>query len=169
MSVTRTVDRPHEDRSAAALDPAALVAELAAFPGELGRAMADRSDETLTRPASDGGWGVVENVCHLRDWEEVFLDRVRAVIERDDAELPAFDDELWAIEHDYRGDDPRRALATFQDHRRKVVRLLEELPQERWARRARHEVQGELTLRRLVEQMLRHDDEHLAQIREALA
>lgn len=150
-------------------DTAALVAALAGFPDDIGRALADRPAEALSRPASDGGWGVVENVCHLRDWEGVFLDRLRAVSERDDAELPAFDDELWAIEHDYRGDDPRRALATFRERRNDTVRLLEGLQEGLWGRHAQHEVHGDVTLRRLVEQIKRHDDEHLAQIREALA
>ena len=41
---------------------------------------ADRDD--LTRPAPDGGWGVVEILPHLRDWEDIYFDRAVAIAER---------------------------------------------------------------------------------------
>lgn len=147
----------------------ALVTSLAAFPEELERTLADRSPEALTRPGRDGGWGVIENLCHLRDWEAVLLERVRAVIDGEHPALPAYDDELWAIERDYRGDDPRRVLATFRQHRTALVRLLTGLSAEAWARYGRHEVHGDVTVTWLIKHALEHDDEHLAQIREVLA
>jgi len=148
---------------------AALVAALAAFPEELGRTLADRPAEALTRPASDGGWGVVENVCHLRDWEAIFLARARAMVDGVEPALPAYDDELWAIERDYRGDDPWRALAEFAGQRAELVRVLEGLPADGWQRRGRHEHHGEISIGWLAEEVRRHDEGHLAQIREALA
>ncbi len=151
-------DRPHE-----------LIAALAAFPDDIARLIAGRSVEALKRPASDGGWGVVENLCHLRDWEQIFLDRARAIVEQERPELPAFDDELWAIERDYRGQDPSRVFDQFRQLRRSLVTLLEGLPAEAWQRQGVHADLGPITLEGLVERVIAHDQEHVAQIREALA
>ncbi|MDP9362870.1 MAG: DinB family protein [Chloroflexota bacterium] len=151
------------------VDEASLVDSLAAFLDELERAIAGRPVETLVRPASDGGWGVIENLCHLRDWEEVFLARARALVEQDRPSLPAYDDELWAIERDYRGQDPMRVVQRFRALRADLVALLRGADPVAWSRVGVHEVHGEVTLRWLAEQAYRHGDEHLGQIREALA
>lgn len=146
-----------------------LLAALASFPGELERTLGDHPPEALVRPASDGGWGVIENLCHLRDWEAVYLERVRAIIDRDHPDLAAYDDELWPIERDYRGDDPGRALAAFRERRAAVAALLATLDADGWRRGGRHEIDGEVNMRGLAERLRRHDDRHLSQIRDALA
>jgi hypothetical protein len=145
------------------------LAELAAYPDELAGLWAGRAAESLVRPASDGGWSVVENLCHLRDWEEIFLARAKAVIEQERPELPAYDDELWPIEHDYRRQQPERVFEQFRETRRRLVALLAGSPPEVWQRAGHHELRGELTIRGLVEMLRTHGEEHRAQIREALS
>ena len=146
-----------------------LVDDLAALPDELAQTVAGRPPEALVRPASDGGWGVVENLCHLRDWEAIFLERARAIVEQENPDLPAYDDELWAIERDYRGQDPERVLQQLRGLRGQLVELLRGLPPEAWPRRGRHAIHGDITLRWLVEHVRDHGEGHLVQIREALA
>ena len=158
---------PSADAASDAHD--ALVAALAAFPEDLARSLAGHPKEALVRPASDGGWGVVENLCHLRDWEQIFLERARAIVERERPELPAYDDELWAIERDYRGQDPARVLDQLRDLRGELVALLRGLPADAWSRVGVHGLHGEITLRWLAEHVREHGEEHLAQLREALA
>ena len=151
------------------VDEEALVGSLAAFLDELERAIVGRPAETLVRPASDGGWAVIDNLCHLRDWEEVFLARARALVEQDRPSLPAYDDELWAIERDYRGQDPARVVQRFRALRADLVALLRGADRAAWSRVGVHDVHGEVTLRWIAEQANRHGDEHLGQIRETLA
>lgn len=162
------LDDPEVAAAVSPADVAALVDDLASFPLEIERAFVDHSLEALTRPASDGGWGVVENVCHLRDWESVYLERATAMLERDNPRLPAYDDELWPIERDYRGDNPRRALATFRERRAELSSLLASLSSADWRRSGRHQSRGETTILKMVESIHHHDDRHLAQIRDAL-
>ena len=146
-----------------------LLARLKVFPDELARLLAGRSREALERPARDGGWGVIENLCHLRDWEQVFLDRSRAIIREDRPELPAYDDELWAIERDYRGQDPGHVFEEFRELRMELVQLLEGRPDAAMASVGHHAALGDITLRWVAEHVLRHGEQHLQQIREALA
>ena len=149
--------------------PDEIVSALAAMPGGLERMLDGRPEEALMRPARDGGWGVVEVLPHLRDWEEIFGQRVQAILTTDHPSLESFDDELWAIERDYRGQDPMATLAHFRELREDLVDKVRDLPPEAWERTAEHEVHGPITLGWLVDRITSHDTEHCEQIRDALA
>jgi hypothetical protein len=146
-----------------------LVRELASLPGELERMVRGQSDEALLRPSSGGGWSFVEIVCHLLDWEEVFLGRLESVLSEENPELPAFDGGLWEIEHDYRSQDPDRVLARFGEVRGRFANRLAELPPDSWQRSGDHRLHGPVTVDWLATQVRDHSREHLAQIRDALA
>ncbi len=121
------------------------------------------------RPSRDGGWGVVEVLAHLRDWEEVFLERLELTATEDDPFLPAQDDELWPIERDYRGQDPARTLDRFREDRAKTLAFLHGLPADDWNRPANHGIVGAVTILWLADHICDHDAEHLEQVRDALA
>jgi hypothetical protein len=147
-----------------------VLEELAEFPDAFHRAvLANADDEALYEPAEDGGWGVVEIIPHLRDWEEIYFDRARAIVDQDRPHLPAFDDELWAIERDYRGQDPRQTFERFRSLRQEFVAFLGALPPEAWQRTGIHGAYGEITLLWMADHIANHDREHLDQARNALA
>ncbi|MDQ3656516.1 MAG: DinB family protein [Chloroflexota bacterium] len=146
-----------------------LIPVLAAFPDELGRMLQGYSVEALKRPASDGGWGVIENLGHLRDWEEIFLSRVETLIAEDDPRLPVFDDQLWEIEHDYRGQDPHKILDRLRNQRQQLVDVLVALPPAAWSRYGRVGAEDKVTLDTIVQRIRHHDGEHARAIAEALA
>jgi hypothetical protein len=146
-----------------------ILAALATFPDELARVIFGSHDpDALTRPASDGGWGVVEIIPHLRDWEEIYLDRAKRIVEDDHPHLPGFDDELWSIERDYRGQDPTETMEDFRRLRQEHVHFLEALPPDAWARPGTHGYYGEITLHWMEDHVTEHDQEHLQQARDAL-
>jgi hypothetical protein len=146
-----------------------VLTALAAMPEELGRSITNHSIEDLTRPSRDGGWGVIEVLCHLRDWDEIFLERFRATVEQDRPFLPTYDDELWPIERDYRGQDPAKTFERYRELREQVVALLAGLPPEAWERPADHGAYGEVSLHWMADHVSNHDREHLEQVRDALA
>jgi hypothetical protein len=147
----------------------AILASLPTTPDDLGRLLKDRDNEDLLRPSRDGGWGVVEILAHLRDWEEVFLERLKTVGVEDNPFLPVQDDELWPIERDYRGQNPENALEQFRGRRAGSIALLQGLDAGEWERPARHGSFGDVTLHWLADHMCDHDQEHLDQARDALA
>jgi uncharacterized damage-inducible protein DinB len=149
--------------------PEEIISALGAFPDDLGRAISGVSDpEALYRPASDGGWGVVEILPHLRDWEEIYFERITKLIEEDRPYLPGYDDTLWSIERDYRGQDPQETFESFRTLRERTVELLRSLPASAWTRSGEHGFFGEITLQWLANHMVDHDQEHLQQVRDAL-
>ena len=155
--------------TAADATPERIIADLKAFPDDLSRLLADQPKEALLAPASDGGLGVVELLPHLRDWEQIFLGRVDQILIEDDPVLPAFDDELWAIERDYRGQDPAVVLREFLSLRADLVEHLAHADEESWHRTAEHETYGEITLLWLAGQIVASDADHATRIREALS
>jgi hypothetical protein len=149
--------------------PESIVAALGAFPDTLSRLLADQPRDALLAPASDGGPGVVELLPHLRDWEQIFLGRIEAVLTQDHPVLPAFDDDLWAIERDYRGQDPGRVLGEFLSLRAALLDLLATAGPDAWTRTADHETAGEIDLLWLGARLVQSDSDHITEMRAALS
>jgi hypothetical protein len=149
-------------------EDAQLLRQLASYPDYLRQRLSGVPVDVLRRPARDGGWSVLENLCHERDWEEVFLGRMHAVITDDRPELPALDDSLWEIERNYCRQDPHRVLDQFAELRREFVALMHAAPPEAWNRVGIHGVHGPVDARWIARQLREHDKEHDAQIRDTL-
>ena len=142
---------------------------LAAVPVALERLIDGKSSETLTQPSQDGGWGVVEIIPHLRDWEQITHDRVDRILNEELPQLEDVDDSLWAIEHDYGSQDPHKVFAEFREMRAQLVERLEALEPKAWQRRAHIAGRGEATLQCLLNEVHAHNTERLAEARDALA
>lgn len=148
--------------------PEAVLRALAGLPTELERLIDGKSDDVLTQPAQDGGWGMVEILSHLRDWEEVFHGRLWAMLERDRPHLAIHDDSLWAIERNYREQNPRQVFARFRELRRALTARVEGLDEAEWRRVGIHPRRGEITVHRLLDRLCDHDANHLERARDVL-
>ena len=147
-----------------------IIEELASFPDEFERIiLRGKEQEDLRKPASDGGWGVVEILPHLRDWEAIYLERARRIVNDDHPHLSSYDDTLWSIERDYRGQDPHQVFAELRGLRAELVEFLSALSPEAWTRTGQHGYYGDITLAWLCDHICEHDHEHLEQSRDALA
>ena len=144
---------------------------LAALEGVLvdfQRLMDGRSREDLQRPAQDGGWGVVEILPHLLDWEQIVHERVERILAEDRPELEEYDDSLWAIEHEYGAQDPHQVFRRFSELRRELVARLRELDDAAWQRTAVLGRRGDITLQQMMNGIVDHDAKHLAQARDVI-
>lgn len=155
------------DASGRSID--AIRTALAAVPDELGRLLADRSQDELSQPSQDGGWGIVEILPHFVDWEGVIRSRVERIVGEDTPELEEHDDSLWAIEHDYSSQDPQTALAAFRTQRLALVDLLETLDDAAWNRAAILPKHGVITMHWLLNNVCDHDARHVMQVKDVLA
>ncbi|HYJ12215.1 MAG TPA: DinB family protein [Thermomicrobiales bacterium] len=148
---------------------ASVIAALGAVPVELGRLIEGRSREDLIQPAQDGGWGLVEIISHLRDWEVIHVERLEQVLAEDPATVQEHDDSLWAIEHGYRDLDPRETFTEFAHLREQLVERLASLAPSEWQRIVILPKRGRVTLHWLMSSLYDHDTKHLVQAREVLA
>ena len=77
----------------------------------LGNILQNLPDD-LARQLRDGddGWSIIEIVCHLRDFDQIFYDRALMMLNLTHPQLPAFDHEAMAIERDYQKPNAGRCL-----------------------------------------------------------
>ena len=143
---------------------------LAATRDELVAMVGEVDAETLAhRPAPDA-WAGVEVVCHLRDLEESFLDRLTLILAAEEPRFPTTHPGRWAIERQYLRQDARAAAATFAARRTETLTLLAALPSAAWERAGRQaDSRGRRTVDDFLTVMAWHDENHLAQLRRALA
>ena len=155
-------------RPAPTRDRATILSALVAVLVDFERLLEGKSQEVLTQPSHDGGWGMVEILPHMRDWEEINHRRIARILEEDRPTLESLDDSLWSIEHDYSSQDPHKTFEQFRDLRSALVAHVSDLDDEAWARGAVLEGTGEISLHWLLDDICEHDVVHLAQAREVL-
>jgi hypothetical protein len=149
--------------------PRDLIDSMAAAPDALEGILVDVDADLAGRArGGDEGWNVVQVVCHLRDAEERAVERLRAMRDEDRPSLAAYDQDAWAIERGYAGEDLRTALASFAGHRSEHVAALRSLPAAAWERAGNHEEQGLITILNHTIHIATHDLQHLAQVARAL-
>jgi RimJ/RimL family protein N-acetyltransferase len=167
--------------SAAPPGPAAALAEYAALPrddrlarlartgAELAGAVVAANAATLARRPAPQSWAAVEVLCHLRDTEESFLQRMQLIVATDEPRFATTNPDRWATDRQYLANDAAAALATFRTRRHETLVFVGGLAADDWAR-AGHQMdsRGRRTIDDFVTLMAWHDDNHLAQLRRAL-
>ena len=133
-------------------------------PEILSHTVQNLTPEQLRKQPAPGEWSILEVICHLRDIEEVSLNRFRAIRDTDDAAVKGADANELARIGNYLADDPARALAAFTEKRLTHVAELKALTPEQWERTGRHATLGSLSILNNALHATWHDTNHLGQI-----
>jgi hypothetical protein len=145
-----------------------MLERMGRLPERIIRLIEHESLEDLRRAGPGGSWGAVEHVAHLRDFDDVSLDRIDQILSEDDPELDLFDTDVRAIERNYHAQNPFETAEEFRRARSELVNRLDGLQDEEWNRTARHPDSGRITLEKLVQQLDEHDEEHFHALRDVL-
>ena len=126
----------------------------------------DQEIATTRRDPNDGdkGWTTLEVLCHLRDYDRIFLDRARLMLAEADPPLPGYDHERLAIERRYNGQELAVVLADLQTSRAEFIAFFEVLDGAQWQRAGIHPERGRFTMDDALMQVGQHDAIHLEQI-----
>jgi hypothetical protein len=108
---------------------------------------------------------VKEIVGHLRDAAEVYHKRIYMMSTQTDPVLEPYDPDAYARDHGYMERDLEDMVRDMRLFRSNTVSLLTSLVNWNWARTGRHLEDGRLSIRQIVEHMIEHEAEHLADIR----
>ncbi len=164
------------------------LARLAKTPNELAAAIRGQSDAALSRRASDG-WSAKDAICHLRDIEELCIVRYHLMLAMDSPKVFVvgapprgaaawgigwavpfpLDPDRWREERQYERNDASEALAAFRRRRGEALALLNNLSLSQWQRTSIHPEHGRVTFEEWTAGVASHDDNHLAQLKRALA
>lgn len=146
------------------------LARLAATARELRDALDGADAASLARRPAPEAWAAVEIVCHLRDVEESFHERLTRILGEDEPRFPTTNPARWALERQYVRQDARHAAEVFESRRDETLALLRGLAPGAWTR-AGHQVdsRGRRTVEDFLTVMAWHDENHLAQLARALS
>ncbi len=112
----------------------------------------------------DENWSVVEVLCHLRDAEEIALQRTQAMRDQENPAIAGYDQAALARERNYAEADFHAALAAFIAFRERHVAALSALDAAQWERAGQHQAMGQITIFSHAIHMAAHDAIHCAQI-----
>jgi hypothetical protein len=158
-SIEDYAGRPREER----------LARIARTPDELADAVRSANAAMLANRPAPKSWAPTEVICHLRDNEEWFLERMRLIVAMDLPRFVATNPDRWAEERQYLTNDAAVALTAFTRRRRETLEFLRPLDAAAWARAGLHtDSRGRRTIDEFLSVMAWHDDNHLDQLRRAL-
>ncbi len=158
-SVEEYAQRPRAER----------LARIVRTPAELEDAVRGATAVALGRRPTPTSWAATEVICHLRDNEEWFLERMKLVVAMDLPRFVATNPDRWAEERQYLTNDGALALGAFTRRRGETLDFLRKLPPDGWVRAGVHaDSRGRRTIDEFLSVMAWHDDNHLDQLRRAL-
>lgn len=120
--------------------------------------------EARSARGGDENWSIVEVICHLRDAEEISLQRMQAMRDQDHPKITGYDQEVLARERNYNEADLPTALHAFIAFREHHIAALSALSSEGWDRSGEHNEFGRITIFAHTLHKVSHDAIHCAQI-----
>ena len=135
----------------------------------IGSIIRSKSPEAM-RTYRDGGdgWTTLEIMCHLRDFENVYLQRARLTLEQDNPDLPFPDPNQLVIDNRYNEQDIEAVYREWVEAREAYVTLLEGVDDEQGERPANHPTRGPFTLHDQLFLTVWHDTNHIEQMTRTL-
>lgn len=133
---------------------------LARAPGQL-REVAAAAGEP---PA--GEWGAGEISAHMAAGEFFYLERLNQLLNQDNPYLHSFVPAADARMQELLAQDLAANVAEYGNLRGETVSLLMGMTLVDWQRTGMHPTLGEISIEEVVEEMIDHDADHFAQLRE---
>jgi hypothetical protein len=143
------------------------VAKLGSTPQQAEALVRGLSEEQLSWRASENTFSLRENVLHLRDIDiEGYERRVRLILVEDYPVLPDVDGGRLRVERNYNAQPVAPALEDLRRAREASMERLKACSEADLERTAELEGVGVITLLRLLEFWMEHDQSHLADMAE---
>jgi uncharacterized damage-inducible protein DinB len=143
-----------------------LIADYLAGPQKLRAAVAGLNREQLRAQPVAGKWSTHQCVCHIADFEPVYLDRIKRVIAQDEPTMFGGDPDLFAAKLYYDARDTEAELQLIAACRAHLGAILKQLAPADFQRTGIHNEAGPLTLEKLLRNVTNHIPHHIAFIEE---
>jgi uncharacterized damage-inducible protein DinB len=138
-----------------------LIEKYASGPALLRQAVAGLTREQLLARPIPGKWSTLELVCHIADFEPVYVDRMKRIIAENEPTMFSGDPDLFAQKLAYHERDLDEELAVIDACRAQMTRILRTLPAEAFQRRGNHSENGPMTLEQILSNIAGHIPHHL--------
>jgi hypothetical protein len=138
-----------------------LVRDYQNGPKMLREAIAGMTPEQLKAKPIPGKWSTLEVICHLSDFEPVYVERMKRTIAMEKPALLGADEKLFADKLCYDQRDVKEELNLIDVTRNQMARILRAIPLEAWSREGMHNERGALSLEKLVTSITNHIQHHM--------
>jgi uncharacterized damage-inducible protein DinB len=115
------------------------------------------------------GWTALEVLCHMRDYESIFFERLSLTVEEDLPPLPNPNPDELAAERRYNEQDLATVYDEWTAQRTKLLDYLENLDEAAWGRQGDHPRRGRMTAQDQLTLIAWHDVNHIEQMTRILA
>lgn len=146
-----------------------LIDEYAAGPAELRKLVAGLTSEQVRARPIPGKWSTLEVVCHLSDFEPVYLDRMKVILTQDKPTFFGRDENAFAAKFAYHERDLAEELSVIESCRQSMSRILRTLSAADFQRLGIHSEAGEMNLESLLRRVTGHLTHHAKFIAEKRA
>jgi len=151
------------------MDYAQLIDEYLAGPQTLRAAVAGMTAEQLDARPIPGKWSTKQVICHIADFEPVYVDRMKRVIAENEPTMFSGDPNLFAARLAYDQRDVAVELEFIALARKHMGPILRSLKPEDFQRTGIHSVRGPVALEKLLQQITNHIPHHIKFIDEKRA
>jgi hypothetical protein len=129
----------------------------------------NREQATQLRDPNDGdkGWTVLQVVCHVRDFDPIFLARARQMVNENNPTFVGYDVDEMASK--YGSEDLMTAYNQLVESRKQAVEYFKSLNDEQWLCPGTHPIYGPFSVTDQAQQFCSHDSIHIEQILKILA
>jgi len=140
-----------------------IIETLKHLPERIESELAGVSREAMRHRPAEGEWSIIEVVGHLADSATVWHTRLYSVWSMTDPLFVPFDGDDWVRAHAYQDSELPAVVSQIRRERLEIVDLLEDAVD--WTRTGQQPGVGRRSLKQFAEFLIRHDEEHLNQIR----
>lgn len=125
-------------------------------------------DEELSKTYRDGSWTVRQLVHHIADSQLNMYQRLKLALTDDSPTVPAFNDELWAIQPDTEL-PVDCSIKMLEGINERIVALGHSLTKKQISRTFVLQNDGEIAVATKIAKLAWHEEHHLAHIKVALS
>lgn len=144
------------------------LAETETYTARLRETVDGLSKEALQKKYREDSWTVQQLVHHIADSQLIMFQRLKLALTADNPTVPAFDQDLWALQPDT--ELPiESSIRILEGINARIVSLGHQLTQAQLDRTFTHAVDGEITVATKIAKLAWHEEHHLAHIKIALA
>lgn len=128
-------------------------------------------EQSQTLRDGDDGWTILEIMCHVRDYQEIFMGRAQQMLNEDNPTLTPYDAvarEAMITEREYAKQNLREVFTDYVATRYTFIALLESLNDADLDRIGTHPMTGTIAVATPIYHTTLHDADHTEQIARVL-
>jgi uncharacterized damage-inducible protein DinB len=146
-----------------------LIEDYLAGGHQLRAAVAGMTTDQLDDRPIPGKWSTKEVICHIADFEPIYVDRMKRVFAENEPTLFGGDPDLFASRLVYDRRDAAVELDFIEATRKHMAPILRSLKPKDFQRKGNHSEVGPITLEKLLANITNHIPHHVKFIEEKRA